>query len=154
MRLICVLLTVFVLGATPAYADDPTPPPDVELVTDCEMIPHEGKDYCGLTLEQWKRILKTNTGYISKTRLLRYERLKTSSLENQKTALQISLEALADSQKVLTERVDKLTVELIATDKKYQQERVKPRLGDPLAWTVAAAAVSVLVGFVTYKALD
>lgn len=153
MRLICVLLTVFVLGVTPAYADDDVQR-EVELVTDCEMIPHKGEDFCGLTLEEWKRVLKTNATYTSKARLLHYEQLRTSSLENQKSALQISLEALADSQGVLTERVDKLTVELIATDKKYQQERVKPRLGDPLAWTVAAAAVSVLVGFVAYKALD
>jgi hypothetical protein len=156
MRLICVLLTVFVLGATPAYADDPPKTEEFELVTDCEMIPIEAskKDLCGLTLEEWTRVLKTNATLVSKTRLLKYERFKTGSLERQKTALQTSLEAMADSQKVLTERVDKLTVDLIAKDEKYQNERVKPRLGNPIAWTITATVVALATGFVIKEVLD
>lgn len=153
MRLICVLLTVFVLGATPAHADDVQR--EVELLTECPRhVTDKGVEYCALDLEEWKRVLKTNVTYMSKVRLLHYETLKTLSLENQKSALQISLKAMAESQQVLTIRVDKLTVDIIDLDKKYQYERVKPRWGNPVAWTVAAVSASILVGFVTQQALD
>lgn len=154
MRLICVLLTVFVLGATPAYAEDVEP--GVELVTDCEMIPlkDRAKDLCGVTLDEWKRILKTNASYISKTKLLQYERLRTNLLEEQKSALQKSLDAMANSQRILTERVDKLTVDHIELDRKYQNERVKPRLGNPIAWTISAAAVALATGLIVKDVLD
>lgn len=154
MRLICVLLTVFVLGATPAYAEDIDL--GVELVTDCETIPLKDskKDLCGVTLGEWKRILKTNAAYTSKTKLLQYERLKTSLLEQQKSALQKSLDVMADSQRILTKRVDKLTVDHIKLDRKYQNERVKPRLGNPIAWTISAVAVALATGLIVKDVLD
>lgn len=128
---------------------------EVQLLTECPRhVMDKGVEYCALSLEEWKRVLKTNAAYTNKVKLLHYESLKTSSLENQKTALQLSLEAMADSQKVLTARVDKLTVDLIATDKKYQDERVKPRLGNPIAWTIAAASAALAAGIVVKTALD
>lgn len=128
---------------------------DVEMLTECpRLVEDDGVEFCRLSLEDWKIVLRTNAALASKTKLLQYEQLRTVSLENQKTALQLSLDAMADSQKVLTARVDKLTVDLIAKDKKYQDERVKPRLGNPIAWTIAAASAALATGIVVKTALD
>ena len=53
-----------------------------------------------------------------------------------------------DTKEVLVERNNKLTKDLIETDRKYQLERVKPRWGNPVAWSVAAVAAALLVGYV------
>ena len=156
MKLICVLLTIFALGATPAYADDNAESKEFKLVTECETIPLKDskRDLCGVTLEEWTRILKTNLGYTSRGRLLQYNQLKNDKLEVQKTALQKSLESMADSQKVLQERVGKVTKDLIAKDKKLQYEIAKPRWGNPVAWTIAAVATAVATTLLVREALD
>ena len=147
-----MLLTAFVLGVMPprtAIADD------VEALTECPRnMKKSGVEYCALTLEEWTQVLRAGAALTSKTRLLTYERLKTDSLENQKTALQKSLDALADSQKILTARVEKITDDLNELDRKYQNERVKPRLGNPIAWTITAVAVALATGIVVKTALD
>jgi len=128
---------------------------EVEMLTECpNLIEDDGVEFCRLTLDDWKKVLATNAVLTNKTRLLHYEGIRSQELENQKTALQNSLEAMANSQKILADRVDKVTADLIATDKKYQNERVKPRLGSPLAWTITAAAVALTTGFVVKDALD
>ena len=155
MRLICVLLTLSVLGVTPAYADnDVEPEVEVLTVNDCEMIPYGGKDYCGLSIDEWRRVLKTNSALEHKNKLLYAEQQKSAILERQKLDLQRQLEISLKSQALLAEREGKLTKALIDLDKKYQDERVKPRWGNPVVWTVAAVSTAALVGFVAHEALN
>lgn len=155
MRLICVLLTVFVLGVTPAFAED-----DVKLevevltVNDCEMIPHKGKDLCGLTLDEWKRVLQTNRTLEHKNKLLYAEHQKSFLLEQQGILLKQQLEASQANEQLLIVHTKKLTTDIIALDKKYQNERVKFRLGDKWAWTVSAVSASILLGVLADKAFD
>lgn len=152
MKLICVLLTVFALGVTPAYADDLKL--DFELVTDCEMVPHRGKDLCGLTLPEWQRILKTNLTLESRSKLLGYEQDKNKALYDQRDALRIQLKAAEDKEALLLADEKKLRKDIVALDKKYQYERVRPRWGNPIAWTIAAASSVALVGLLVYKSVD
>ena len=52
------------------------------------------------------------------------------------------------SRPVLVGRVDKLTGDFIALDKKYQDERVKPRIGSPVAWSITAAVAALAGGYI------
>jgi hypothetical protein len=140
-----VLLTTFVLGVMPLSTAVAEP------LTECPRI--VGDD-CLLTLDDWKRVLTTNAALKNQTRLLAIEESRSGLLMQQHSALQESLKVMADSQNILITRVGKLTTDLIAKDKKYQNERVKPRLGNPLAWTITAAAVALATGFVAREALD
>lgn len=153
MRLICVLLTICVLGETPAYADDSL---DVEILTvlDCEIIPQNGEDLCGLDFAEWQRLLKTNAALASARRLLQYEQDRIKVLADQKVAMKKQIEAFVNSQEVMTMHIDKLTKDHIALDKKYQYEREKPRLGNYVGWTVAAVATVILGGVLIKDLLE
>ena len=144
----------FVLGGMPlnsAIADDNK----VEALEECpRLVESNGIEYCQLSLEDWKTVLRVGVSLEATSVLLEREKTKVEALETQKTALQKSLAAMADSQKILVVRVDKLTDDHNELDKKYQNERVKPRLGNPLAWTITAAAVALVTGFIVKEALD
>lgn len=80
--------------------------------------------------------------------------MKTTELTTQVVSLRDQISVYGESQKMLVGRVDQLTSEIIDVDKKYQFERVKPRWGSPLAWTIAAVSTSLLVGYIANDALN
>ncbi len=90
----------------------------------------------------------------SSRKQLKLKDQKIGLLEGQKIDFQKQIEALTANNKLLITSNDKLRTDLIETDRKYQNERVKPRWGSPVAWTIAAVSVAVLAGFVTQEALD
>jgi hypothetical protein len=153
MKLICALSIVFALGATPAFADEPTYEP-VHLPKCTLYKTADGQEVCGYTLEQWKGALRVDAELVHCKAELKKEKERSAYLAQQKTALQGQVSVYADSQKTLVDRNNQLTKDLIDLDKKYQYERVKPRWGSPVAWTVAAVATSVLAGFVVHDLID
>ena len=90
--------------------------------------------------------LQADAELVAKRELLAKEKERTANLTLQLGSLQGQVEAYAENQKVLVTRNDKLVIDLIECDRKYQNERVKPRWGSPVAWTIAAVASSVLAG--------
>lgn len=153
MKLICVLLTVFVLGVTPAYADETKYFPQV--IPACTLVKAADKSMvCAYTIDEWKEVLKVDAEVVSLRINLKHEQYKNVLLHQQKTSLHIQLNAFADSQKVMSDRILKVTDKLIAKDKKYQNERVKPRLGSPAAWMITAISVSLATGFIVKEALS
>jgi len=163
MRLICVLSVVFALGVTPAYADDLEPAYTPRIVPQCK-IPKgpNGKDIttitgekvCAFTLTEWGLVLEADAELYSIRILLVEEKKRTAALELQVNSFREQASVYASNQTLLVNRNTQLTNDLIDLDKKYQIERVKPRWGSPLAWTVAAVSTSVLAGFVVDRLID
>jgi len=153
MRLICVLSVAFALGATPALADD-EPKYEAQLVPECKVYKADGKEICGYTLEEWKAVLEVDRKMVLDKKLLEDEKKRTAALGLQVDSLKEQVAIYASNQETLVDRNTQLTKDLIDTDKKYQNERVKPRWGSPLAWTVAAVSTSVLAGIVVKEVLD
>ena len=152
MQRICVLLILFSLGVTPAFADEVKYTP--VNVPVCRLISTPAGGLCAFTLKEWKQVLRADA------ELERFKANESSLLEKdverikQLGLLQRQVEVYAQSQKTLVSENEKLTRNLIETDRKYQNERVKFRLGSPVAWTVAGASIAVLGGFLLKGFLD
>lgn len=152
MRLICALSIAFVLGGTPAFADDPYEP---QHIPKCSLYETKsGEEVCGYNLDEWKAALVADAELTTTKSRLKKEQERSIELAKQVSLLQDQFNACSDSQKVLTARHEKLTKDLIDLDKKYQYERVKPRLGPKLPWAVAGLSVAVLTGFIVKAKLD
>jgi hypothetical protein len=153
MKLICVLLTTFALGATPAFSNPP--PPRAKNIPECELVKtKDGREMCAYTLEQWISVLKADSLISHHYVMIGKLEEKVTLLEGQKIDFQKQIRALTDNNKLLIQGNDKLRADFLALDKKYQYERVKPRWGSPVAWTVAAVSTAVLAGFVLKETLD
>lgn len=149
MKLICVLLTVLVLGPAPAFADD-TPEYEVQVIPKCTLI----GDRCGYTLGEWKLVLKADAELVHLRTQLKKEEARSAELAKQVEILQGQIDVHGETRKILVEREEKLTKDLIDLDRKYQLERVKPQWGNPVAWGVAAISVALLGGYVVNDALN
>ncbi len=109
---------------------------------------------CGYAdVADWKRVLEVDAELVHQRVVAKQAGERASNLALQVTSLQGQIVTYAKSQELLLARTEKLSVDLIALDKKYQDERVKPRWGSALAWGVAAVASSLLAGVVIAKAL-
>jgi hypothetical protein len=113
-----------------------------------------GGQVCGFeNIDDWKLVLKADADLTDARAKLKNEQAVEADLIKQRDLLNVQLAAYADSQSILIARHNKLTDDLIALDKKYQEERVKPQWGNPIAWTIAAVSTAVLLGVVLDKAL-
>jgi hypothetical protein len=155
MKLIYALSIAFVLGATPALADDPSKY-EPKILPKCKLVKAaDGTSVCAYTLEVWvKKVLPVDAELVSKRNLLELEQQKTSLLGEQKTSLIEQVRIYAESQGILMVRTVKLTKDVIDLDKKYQNERVRSGWGSPLAWTAAAVSTAILAGYVIANATD
>ena len=138
---------LFVLGVTsiPAFADDP--PYQPQLVPPCKVYKTSAGDVCGyLNLEDWKTILGIDAELVHDRIQLRSEGERAAALTLQLTELKGQVATYANSQSILVQQNSDLTKQLLDLDLKYQQERVKPSWGSPLAWTIAGVSTSILAG--------
>lgn len=153
MKLIYVLLTTFALGVTPAFSNPP--PPTAQNIPECELIKTtDGREMCAYELEDWVSVLKADALITHQQIMMGKQEERIEILEEMRIDFKVQIAASAANQGLLITRSDKLTQDLIDLDKKYQNERVRPRWGSPLAWTVAAVSTSVLVGFVVRDLVD
>lgn len=125
-------------------ADGPYEP---VVIPKCTVYKVATGEICGFTEDQWKVVLEADAELVHVRVLLAKERERSAALALQVDALKDQVDVYAKSQSLLTARADKLTNELIECDRKYQNERVKPRLGSPLAWTITTIAVATLGGY-------
>jgi hypothetical protein len=126
------------------------------IVPSCKVyvVPGVG-EVCGFVkLEDWKIVLDADSELFAKREELRLERLRTTDLTIQVEALDGQVKVYAGVQKFVVERNDKLFADLLSLDEKYQNERVKPRWGSPLAWGTAAVSLAVLGGFLLASAIN
>lgn len=149
------LSIAFVLGVTSiqAQADDPYQPVNLPA---CKVFKTTaGKEVCGFeNIDDWKAILHVDAELTHVRAQLQAVAVRTLDLEKKIDLLNTQISAYAQNQLVLSQRDDKLTKELIDLDKKYQDERVKPRWGNPVAWTIAGVSTAILAGFVINSALN
>lgn len=148
-----MLSIVFVLGATSiqARADDVYKP---QIVPTCKVYKTSAGDVCGfLDIEDWKSILKADAELVHSRIQLKNEGDRFATLTLQLTELKGQVDVYANSQSILVQRNTDLSKQLIDLDLKYQQERVKPSWGSPIAWTIAGVSTSILVGFIAARYL-
>ena len=119
-----------------------------QVVPKCTVYKVGAIEICGYTMEEWKLVLKADAELVSTRTLLAKEKQRSGNLELQVKDLREVARVYAESQAVLVGRVDKLTGDFIALDKKYQDERVKPRIGSPVAWSITAAVAALAGGYI------
>ena len=154
MRLICALLIAFALGvmSTPAFADDVYTP---KVVPQCKVYKTAAGDVCGyLNIEDWKLVLKADAELVHDREQLKNEGERATALTLQLTELKGQVATYANSQSILVQQSVALTKQLLDLDLKYQQERVKPSWGSPLAWTIAGVSTSILAGVLIASVLN
>lgn len=156
MRQIYVLLVVCGLGLTPAFADDPVPAYVPKAIAPCKLYKTTtGLQVCGYEdFEDYKKVLVLDIEVVHLRLQLKNEQERSAALLKLEELAVIQVDAMARSQTLLKEHSDKLTKQLIELDEKYQNERVKPRWGSPVAWTLAAASTAILAGFVISSVLN
>ena len=132
------------MAPTSARADEPYEP---KVIPKCSVYKVGGVDICGFTFEEWKKVLEADAELIHVRTELKNEERRSASLALQVETLQDQVDVYAKSQVLLVEREAKLTKDLIECDRKYQNERVKPRLGSPVAWTITTVAVAAFGGY-------
>lgn len=110
---------------------------------------------CGyVNIEDWKAVLEADAELVLRREQAKKEAARAEALDLQVRSLQVQVQTYARTQVVLVERTEKLTLDLIALDKKYQNERVRPSWGSPVAWTIAAVSTSLLAGMLIAELTD
>lgn len=142
------------MTSTPARADGPEVY-QPQVVPACKVHKTPEGEVCGyLDIEDWKRVLVVDAEVVSARIQLKNELAKLAAMTTQLTELHGQVDIYASSQALLVQRNSALTTQLLALDWKYQQERVKPRWGSPVAWTLAAVTTSILAGVVIADLLN
>lgn len=109
----------------------------------------DGTEICGYTdLEEWKSVLKADLELTAKKETLAIRTSQVDELRGQVENFKGQIEVLERIVAEKDSRNKEITTDLLETDRKYQFERVKPKWGNPLAWTAAALATAVLGGFI------
>ena len=156
MLLLSVSLGLICLAPKTASAED-----DVyrgykpRVVPECKVYKtKDGKEVCGYEgIELVKKLYAADAElfWLRKEILNRDQRQKMQDMQS--ADLRIAVDGFKKSSELCTTRSDTLTKELLATDLKYQKERVKPRWGTTLSWGTAGIAGALLVGFVGHSLL-
>ena len=155
------LLGLIFLGASSSIAQaDPDPSAETQyvpkIIPECNVYTlSDGREVCG-----WLTIVEVTAAYKADAELVRL-RATSAAQADQITAFGIqvasitaALEAERRSLSVVQARETKLTADLIAMNKKYEYERVRPRWGNPIAWTSAAGLAAILLGIIGKELLD
>lgn len=115
----------------------------------------DGVEICGFEVSVWfEQVLTVDADLVHEKAQLKNERLRTFELAKQVENLQGQISVHVDSEKLLLDRSEKLTLQLIHKDKELQDERVKSSSNSLIPWTIAAVSVSVLAGFMIKTVTD
>lgn len=146
-----MLCIAFVLGTVPtvAWADDP-PAYEPVYIPKCDIYTlRSGAEICGFEATVWfGKVLTVDAQLVHTVEQLKNEKARSAELSLQVEHLQEQHRLMGEINAKLKAYAVKEVEARIALDEKYQKERVKPRWGNPLAWTAAAVSAAILAGFV------
>lgn len=148
MRLIFGLFIASLIGVTSeAHADETYKP---KIIPSCEVFQVSGVGkICGFQdIGDWKRILRADAELVSARNKLKIKNAQIEALTLQVESLEGQLGEYKGSLELCLNRVDTVSSQLIEMNKKYEEERARPRIGSAVAWSVAAVAGALLVGYV------
>lgn len=142
---------MWLLLATPAQAQDYEP----KTLPQCHIYFIDGKSICGYAdVEDWKLVLKSDAELVHLRNKVRFMEEFQSNQEGQLQSLNRQLDLSAEQAAVLGAENTQLTKDLIALDKKYQDERVKPQWGSTVAWSIAGISTAALAGILLISVVD
>jgi hypothetical protein len=146
------LLALLGLTCRPAAADEIK----LEILPQClkYTVPNVGL-VCGYKNLADVQLLYTLDAELELHRdVKRLEKAKIHELENQIIHLRAAEDARKRAADLLKDRNQELVQQLIDTDRRLQKERVKPRWGNPLAWTLSAVLAASLSTVLVVVALE
>jgi hypothetical protein len=111
----------------------------------------DGAEAAGM--EQWRDVLRADAELVATRESVRLLTQKADLLFGQTQDLLAAFTAMKTAVAALEGRNAQLMRDLIEKDRLYQNERVKPRFGSPLAWTTAAVLGAVLAGYLGHDLL-
>lgn len=125
------------------------------IVPECKVYKvNQHLEVCGYaTIEEVRALYEADAELYGTRKKMFSVDLKLKVQEEQIADLRIAVGEFKEAIAVVDARNAKLTKELIETDRKYQNERVKPKWGNPLAWGSTAVLGALLVGFVGHSVL-
>lgn len=107
----------------------------------------EGGTVCGYDdVEDWKLVLRSDAELVMLRGKVRVLEESETNLTLQVESLQEQVNLSQQQSAILSSENIRLTKELIALDKKYQEERVKPAWGSTLSWSIAGISTAALLG--------
>ncbi len=132
------------MAPTFARADEPYEP---QVIPKCTAYKVAAGEVCGFTFEEWKKVLEADAELVHTRNLLAKEKARTTTLQLKVGDLRTLVEIYSEGQELVMSRNEELTTDFVECDRKYQAERVKPRLGSPVAWTITAVVVTAFGGY-------
>lgn len=141
--------------APKANADEP-PPYTPKVLPECKVYKTaSGKEVCGYDKIETIRELYARDAELVAHRETTEALNQVITVQRQQILdLKIAVEESDKAGKIHEDRSATLAKELIAKDKLYQDERVKPRWGTSLSWGAAAVMGAVLLGYVGNELLE
>jgi hypothetical protein len=145
-------LLATVLWSSTAHGEPYTP----QIIPICHVYPlADGREVCG-----WLTIEEVQAAYDADAELVKLRETSAAQGEQiiafgvQISAIRAALEAERRSVIVLQASNNRLTDDVVKWNRKYEYERVKPRWGNPIAWTSAAGLAAILLGVVGKELFD
>lgn len=137
-------------SAAAAAPPDPAPPAaayEPKIVPKCRVAPMaSGETACAYTLEQVKAVLLADAELDALRKKSSEQGAQIQALRAVVVAREREVDGVQAINLRLQQRQDALTAERLQCDRDLRAEQSKPRLGSPIAWTVAAVAVAFGVG--------
>jgi hypothetical protein len=134
------------LAATSVRAD----PVEPQVIPACKVYKlADGREVCGwLKIEDVRAAYKADAELVKCREVTAAQVVKIDALEKEVFNVRAALALEEGSRTLVVDRNKELTTDLIEMNRKYENERAKPRWGNPIAWTTAAVLGAALVGFV------
>ena len=127
-----------------------------KVIPQCERYKlADGREVCGYdSIEKVRQVYNADAELVAKREAETLHVEKSNLLLGQVANLRLAVDAQKRATGIIRDRNRELTAQLIETDRKYQNERAKPRWGNPIAWTIAATCAAALAGGIAWAVLD
>lgn len=115
-------------------------PYQVQIVPACtRYVLLAGGEVCGYRdIEDWRTVARADAELVACRAQEEPERRRADLMAAQVADLRLAVEAERRAGEIQEADRSRLRADLIALDRKYQDERVKPRVGGGAAWAVSA----------------
>lgn len=140
-KVFAILSAVFLASST-SFAEPKYIP---RIIPKCKVVQGVG---CVYNLKQVKKLYEIDTELealrVTYTKCALITGLKDEVIEDYREMASLS----GKNTKLFRDRNRELTKQLLDLDRKYQYERAKLRIGNPVLWTVVAIVSASFVGYV------
>ena len=146
------------LAGIDARAEPPTqePPLRTTIIPQCKVYTlDDGREVCGwMTIDEIRAAYHADNELVLCRDKTAAQAGKLHALEVEAFSLRKAVQIEEEAKALVLKRNKELTDDLIEMNRKYEDERAKPRWGSPVAWATAAVLGAALLGYAGADLLD